>query len=184
MKFKSLLMMIEGKTNQIAANEMAAVKAREGPKTMYQWCKDMKNSNATDCGKLNPVVALSINSTNVYVGPNQYARFPVIRHVLDLGILEEWPTLRLGSDFIDRLLERLPGLRHHGCSYREPGGFIRRMTEDEGVWPGHVVEHITLELQEMVGSYVTFGKTRSTGVPGQYDMVYEYKHRKVGLRDG
>ena len=127
---------------------------------------------------------MKIVSTNVYVGPNQYAHFPVIRHVLDLGILEDWPTLRLGQGFIDGLLAALPGLHEHGCSYRTPGGFIRRMTEDEGTWLGHVMEHIAIELQVVAGSDVTFGKTRSTGTPGQYNMVFQYKQREVGLEAG
>ena len=127
---------------------------------------------------------MKIVSTNVYVGPNQYAHFPVIRHVLDLGILEDWPTLRLGQGFIDGLLAALPGLHEHGCSYRTPGGFIRRMTEDEGTWLGHVMEHVAIELQVVAGSDVTFGKTRSTGTPGQYNMVFQYKQREVGLEAG
>ena len=77
---------------------------------------------------------MRVVSTNTYVGPNHYAHFPCIRHVIDLGILEEWPTVRLGMDFVDGLVEALPGLAEHGCSYREPGGFIRRMREDEGTW--------------------------------------------------
>ncbi len=40
---------------------------------------------------------MKIESTNVYVGPNMFARFPVIRHVLDLEELEHWPTVRLGQ---------------------------------------------------------------------------------------
>ena len=40
---------------------------------------------------------MKIESTNVYVGPNMFARFPVIRHVLDLEDLEHWPTARLGG---------------------------------------------------------------------------------------
>ena len=44
---------------------------------------------------------MKILSTNVYVGPSLYAHFPVIRHHVDLGILEEWPSARLGEDFID-----------------------------------------------------------------------------------
>ncbi|HMB93283.1 MAG TPA: cyanophycin synthetase [Rhodothermales bacterium] len=124
---------------------------------------------------------MKILSTNVYVGPNQYARFPVIRHVLDLGILEQWPTMKLGQDFVDNLLERLPGLHEHGCSYGVPGGFVRRMTEDEGTWMGHVMEHVAIELQNVAGSDVTFGKTRSNGEAGQYNMVFEYHQREVGL---
>ncbi|MEM6327231.1 MAG: cyanophycin synthetase [Bacteroidota bacterium] len=128
---------------------------------------------------------MRVLSTNVYVGPNVYARFPVIRHVIDLGPLEEYPTGRLG-DFPERLVDALPGLGEHGCSYRTAGGFIRRMTEDEGTWLGHVWEHVALELQSIAGSDVTFGKTRTReGEPlGRYDMVYEYHQREVGLEAG
>jgi cyanophycin synthetase len=123
---------------------------------------------------------MKILSTNIFVGPSIYARFPVIRHVLDLGVLDEWPTVRLGSAFLDPLLEALPGLHEHGCSYRTPGGFIRRMKEDEGTWLGHVMEHVAIELQNVAGSEVTFGRTRSTGEPGQYSMVFQYKDAEVG----
>ena len=124
---------------------------------------------------------MKIESTNVYVGPNLFARFPVIRHVLDLGDLEDWPTVRLGETFIDALLEALPGLNEHRCSYKEPGGFVRRMREDEGTWLGHVMEHVAIELQVVAGSDVTFGRTRSIeGRPGFYNMVFQYKDASVG----
>ncbi|GJL83655.1 MAG: cyanophycin synthetase [marine bacterium B5-7] len=124
---------------------------------------------------------MKIVSTNVYVGPNTFAHFPVIRHVLDLGELEHWPTMRLGDDFITALLTHLPGLDEHGCSYREPGGFVRRMREDEGTWLGHVMEHVAIELQNVAGSPVTYGRTRSIdGQPGFYNMVFEYLDAEVG----
>jgi cyanophycin synthetase len=77
---------------------------------------------------------MKIVSSNVYVGPNIYAHFPVIRHVLDLEELEHWPTGKLGESFVEPLLENMPGLHEHGCSYREPGGFVRRLREDR-TWP-------------------------------------------------
>ncbi|MEM1116635.1 MAG: cyanophycin synthetase [Bacteroidota bacterium] len=128
---------------------------------------------------------MRIVSTNVYVGPNQYATFPVIRHTIQLGPLEDYPTARLG-DFAERLVDALPGLGEHGCSYREAGGFIRRMTEDEGTWLGHVWEHVAIELQNVAGNTeISFGKTRSTGrLEGEYDMIYEYRHAEVGLEAG
>ena len=126
---------------------------------------------------------MKIESTNVFVGPNMFARFPVIRHILDLGELEHWPTIRLGDAFIEPLLDMLPGLHDHGCSYSEAGGFIRRMREDEGTWLGHVMEHVALELQNVAGSDVTFGRTRSIdGRPGFYNMVFQYKDAAVGRR--
>ncbi len=127
---------------------------------------------------------MKIISTNIFVGPNVWASFPVIRHVIDLGVLEDWPSAKIGSEFIDALTQALPGLAEHGCSYREPGGFIRRLREDEGTWLGHVLEHCAIEVQNMAGSDVTFGRTRGTGEPGQYNMVYEYRQRDVGLDAG
>ena len=124
---------------------------------------------------------MKIVSSNIYVGPNIFAHFPVIRHVLDLEALEDWPTGRLGKAFVDPLLENLPGLHEHGCSYREPGGFVRRLHEDEGTWLGHVMEHIAIELQNVAGSNVTFGRTRTIeGQPGFYNMVFQYRDAEVG----
>ena len=97
---------------------------------------------------------MKIISTNVFVGPNVYANFPVIRHEIDLGILEDWPSAKIGTAFVDSLIEALPGLEEHGCSYRTPGGFVRRMREDDGTWLGHVWEHMILELQGSAGSNV------------------------------
>ncbi len=98
--------------------------------------------------------------------------------------LEAWPTGRLGPEFVDALAAALPGLAEHGCSYKEPGGFFRRMREDEGTWLGHVLEHVAIELQNMAGEEVTFGKTRSGGPPGVYTVVYEYAQRDEGIAAG
>src|SRR6185295_243420 len=127
---------------------------------------------------------MRILERSVYVGPSTYAHFPVIRLELDLGALEDWPTGRLGPDFIEALLGALPGLRQHGCSYGEPGGFVRRLTEDEGTWLGHVLEHVAIELQNEAGAKVTFGKTREGASPGVYDVVFQYEQAEVGLEAG
>ncbi|MGH8079157.1 MAG: cyanophycin synthetase, partial [Lysobacter sp.] len=129
---------------------------------------------------------MRILDRSVYVGPSLYAHFPVIRLELDLQALEDWPTARLGSAFVDGLIEALPGLAEHGCSYREPGGFVRRMREDQGTWLGHVLEHVAIELQNVAGENVTFGKTRSISEdrPGVYSVVYEYAQRDEGIAAG
>jgi cyanophycin synthetase len=127
---------------------------------------------------------MRILERNVFVGPSLYAHFPVIKLELDLGELEKWPTAKLGNDFVDGLVNALPGLNEHGCSYRESGGFIRRMKEDEGTWLGHVLEHVAIELQNMAGEDVTFGKTRSTDKPGVYTVVYEYAQKDEGIAAG
>ena len=128
---------------------------------------------------------MRILDRSVFVGPSLYAHFPVIRLELDLGRLEAWPTSKLGPAFVDALVEALPGLAEHGCSYRTPGGLIRRMKEGEGTWLGHVLEHVAIELQNMAGEDVTFGKTRSIDDrPGVYSVVYEYAQREEGIEAG
>jgi len=127
---------------------------------------------------------MRILQRSVYVGPSLYAHFPVIRLELDLEALEQWPTARLGTGFIDGLLQALPGLHEHGCSYGEPGGFVRRMREDEGTWLGHVLEHVAIELQNVAGEQVTFGKTRSADRPGVYTVIYEYAQKEEGIEAG
>src|SRR3546814_17225422 len=82
----------------------------------------------------------------------------MIRSQIDLGSLEDWPTSRLDG-FAGALVQFLPGLARHGCSYSEPGGFLRRM--EEGTWLGHVIEHVALELQTLDGTPISRGKTRS-----------------------
>src|SRR3954471_18079563 len=120
----------------------------------------------------------------VFVGPSLYAHFPVIRLHIDLGPLEEWPSGKLGRRFTDPLIAALPGLKEHGCSYSKPGGFIRRLTEGDGTWMGHILEHVAIELQNVAGEPVTFGKTRGNGVTGRYHVIYQYEQEDVGLEAG
>jgi len=127
---------------------------------------------------------MKILSSNVFVGPNVYANFPVIRHEVNIGELENWPSVKLGDGFVNGLIEALPSLQTHGCSYREEGGFLRRLKEDEGTWIGHIWEHVALELQNLAGSPVTFGRTRGTGEHACYNVVYQYKQRDVGIASG
>lgn len=118
----------------------------------------------------------------VYRGPNVFGYEPMIRFQLDLGALEEFPSNRLPG-FTDRLLELLPSLETHGCAYREPGGFIRRLRD--GTWLGHVTEHVAPELQTQAGSRVTYGKTRSVrGRPGVDNVLYTSREERLGLIAG
>ena len=123
---------------------------------------------------------MQVTERRVYVGPSLYAHFPVIRLTVDLGELEKWPSARIDG-FNDKLLAALPSLEQHRCSYEAAGGFVRRLREDGGTWLGHVLEHVAIELQVLTGAKVSFGKTRGTGEPGQYHVVYEYEEESVGL---
>jgi cyanophycin synthetase len=122
---------------------------------------------------------MKVVKTQIYRGPNFYSGYqPVICLTLDLEELEQHPSDRLGY-FSELLLEAIPTLEEHHCSEGVPGGFVTRL--QEGTWLGHIIEHIVLELQTLVGTPVSFGKTRGTGQPGVYEVVFEYQQEKVGL---
>ncbi len=128
--------------------------------------------------------AMRILDRSVYVGPSHYARFPVIRLELDLGALEAWPTGKLGRGFVDGLSRHCPASPSTAAPTASRGGFVRRMNEDEGTWLGHVLEHVAIELQNVAGEDVTFGKTRSLDRPGHYYVVYEYARTEEGVEAG
>ena len=122
---------------------------------------------------------MQIVERRIYRGPSLYAHFPVMRLTVDLGALEAWPSGRLPG-FVDGLLEKVPTLREHTCSVGVSGGFVQRLTEEGGTWLGHVLEHVAIELQNLAGAKVTFGKTRTAGQDGLYHVIFEYEEERVG----
>jgi cyanophycin synthetase len=78
------------------------------------------------------------------------------------------------------LVSAMPGLRDHRCSIGEPGGFIIRLKR--GTYVPHIVEHVALELQGMIGHEVGYGRTRGGDSPGEYTLIFEHLHEAVGLR--
>ena len=128
-----------------------------------------------------PLPTLRILETRVLRGPNYWAREPVIRLLVDLGVLEDFPSDKVPG-FTDALVALLPTLEDHACSLGRRGGFITRLRE--GTWMGHIAEHIALEFQNLAGTDVRHGKTRAAGPPGQYNVIYEYREEAVGLEAG
>ena len=128
-----------------------------------------------------PAPTLRILETRVLRGPNYWAREPVIRLLVDLGVLEDYPSNTLPG-FTDALVALLPTLEDHACSLGRRGGFITRLRD--GTWAGHIAEHIALEFQNLAGTDVRHGKTRSAGPRGQYNCIYEYREEAVGLEAG
>ena len=125
---------------------------------------------------------LKIISSRVFRGPNIWHYEPAIQLVVDLGVLEDFPTNKLPG-FADALVERLPGLMNHSCSRGRRGGFVERL--HEGTWVGHVAEHVALQLQQTVGHDMRRGKTRQVkGERGRYNVIYAYYDESVGLAAG
>ncbi|HVM25719.1 MAG TPA: cyanophycin synthetase [Candidatus Limnocylindrales bacterium] len=128
-----------------------------------------------------PLPELRIVETRVYRGPNYWNYDPAVKLVVDLGVLEHFPSNTIPG-FVTALLEMLPGVGQHTCGTGKVGGFTDRLKE--GTWVGHVAEHIALQLQREAGTEVGRGKTRGTGEPGRYHVVYSYGEESVGLAAG
>ena len=114
-------------------------------------------------------------------GPNLWSRYPTMYMRLDLERFAERPT-NTHPGFADRLIGLMPSLHEHRCGLGHVGGFESRV--HEGIYMGHVVEHVAIELQCLAGMEVGFGKTRETTVPGVYHVVYRYRDEEVGIEAG
>ncbi len=123
---------------------------------------------------------MKIIEIKVMRGPNYWSirRSKLIVMRLDLEELENFPTNKIDG-FSERMEKMIPSMIEHRCSEGCRGGFFSRVKE--GTWMGHVIEHITLEIQTLAGMECGFGRTRSTGNPGIYNVVFSYMEEKVGV---
>ena len=128
-----------------------------------------------------PFGSVRLMRRRVLHGPNRWSRLPVVHLQLDLGGLEHHPTDHVPG-LTGRLIAAMPGLAEHGCSEGRPGGLVHRL--EEGTWMGHVIEHVALEAQRMVGGRPTRGKTRAAGRPGVYDVIFAFEDEAVGMAAG
>ena len=123
---------------------------------------------------------MKIIEIKVMRGPNYWSirRKKLIVMRLDLEELEDFPTNKIDG-FSERLEKLIPSMIEHRCSENCKGGFFSRVKE--GTWMGHVIEHITLEIQTLAGMECGFGRTRSTGKLGIYNVVFSYMEEKAGV---
>jgi cyanophycin synthetase len=112
-------------------------------------------------------------------GANYWSRLPITRMDLSIGAYENISSADVPG-VTQALVSAMPGLRDHRCSIGEPGGFIIRLKR--GTYFAHIVEHVALELQGMIGHDVGYGRTRGRDVPGEYTLIFEHVHEAVGLR--
>jgi len=115
-----------------------------------------------------PNKKIEILSVTHLRGPNMWTYVPVLEALIDIGDLEDCPSNTLPG-FPERLAEWIPTLVEHRCSYDERGGFLRRL--QEGTWPGHIMEHVVLELQALAGMSGGFGRAREVSRRGVYKVV-------------
>jgi cyanophycin synthetase len=110
-------------------------------------------------------------------GPNLWANFPVLEAWVDLQELKDSASDSLPG-FNDRVMAWLPTMIEHRCGLGYRGGFFERLRT--GTYMGHILEHVTLELQSLAGSDVGYGKARETAEEGVYKVVIEYEEEAFG----
>jgi hypothetical protein len=128
-----------------------------------------------------PDAATEIRMTTLHAtrGKNFWSLRPVTRMDLVVGAYDDISSAQVDG-FTEQLVGAMPGLIEHRCSIGERGGFVLRLRR--GTYAPHIVEHVALELQTMMGHDVGFGKTRGGDVEGEYTLVFEHEHEQVGLR--
>lgn len=115
---------------------------------------------------------MKIRAVNALRGPNIWANFTVLEALVDLEEFKNTPSDTIPG-FNQRIKDLLPSLIEHRCGVGVRGGFFQRL--DQGTYLGHVLEHITLELQTLAGSDVGYGKARETSEKGVYKIIIEYE---------
>jgi cyanophycin synthetase len=110
-------------------------------------------------------------------GPNIWANFPVLEAWVDLQELKDSPSDTLPG-FNERLMAWLPTMIEHRCGLGFRGGFFERLRT--GTYQGHILEHVSLELQTLLGIEVGYGRARETSEDGVYKVVVEYQDEAVG----
>lgn len=133
----------------------------------------MSDYSNLDCENVKDIKFLEIKHLN---GPNRWTYYPALEATVDIGQLEDFPSDTIPG-FYERLSEWLPSLIEHRCSYEERGGFLRRV--QEGTWPCHILEHVTLELQNLAGMRGGFGRARETSVRGVYKVALSAWHAEI-----
>lgn len=126
-----------------------------------------------------PTSELRITSLHATRGANYWSRRPVTRLDLAVGAYSDISSADVPG-FTEALVATMPGLEEHRCSIGERGGFIVRL--ERGTYAAHIIEHVALELQTMIGHDVGFGRTRGGDVDGEFTIVFEHLHEAVGLR--
>ncbi|MDP4151849.1 MAG: cyanophycin synthetase [Bacillota bacterium] len=124
---------------------------------------------------------IEICDFTIYNTRNIYSHRPVMKMVVDIGKYHDIPTNKIPG-FNERLLEIMPGLKTNFCGLGYEGGFLDRL--NEGTYIAHVLEHMVLEMQYMVGYDVHYGKTRVIEEPSLYYLVYEFQNEVCGIECG
>jgi cyanophycin synthetase len=109
-------------------------------------------------------------------GPNIWTYRPVIEAWIQFDGLQALPASKL-RDAYTRICQTLPALVHPGPGIEASKDTPSLLTA--GIWSPHLLEHLTLVLQQRAGMPGGFGQTKATSKPGLYKVVVRAWHELV-----
>ena len=126
-----------------------------------------------------PSVEIRMTALHATRGANYWSRRPVTRLDITTGVYDDLSSAHVPG-VTASLVAAIPSLVEHRCSIGERGGFITRLRR--GTYAPHIIEHVALELQNLIGHDVGYGRTRGGDVHGEYTIVFEHANEVVGVR--
>ncbi len=122
---------------------------------------------------------MEIVDLRIMRGPNYWSvKHPkIIVLKIDLAEYSQVLTNQL-TGFADRLENMFPGLYEHRGSEGTDGGFFKLVRE--GVRLSYIIEHITLELQNLGGMDCGFGRAMPSSDPGFDFVIFSYSEERAG----
>jgi cyanophycin synthetase len=123
---------------------------------------------------------MEIVSTAVYVGPNVYAKLPLIRLTVDLHRRTETPV----GDYLDDLaplFEQLPGL---AGARTEDGRPLPERLREPDCRLGELLAQVAVALQNRAGAPADVAFTRPAAHPEEVEVLFGYESEEIGLEAG
>ncbi len=124
---------------------------------------------------------MEIVSTGVYVGPNVYAKQPLIRLTVDLHRRAEASVASFGESLKETLFEVLPGLATAPTEFGVP--FAERM-QDPDCRLGELMAQVAIALQNRAGAPAEGAMTRPAAHEDEVEVLYGYESEEVGIEAG
>lgn len=124
---------------------------------------------------------MEIVSTAVYVGPNIYAKVPLIRLTVDLHRRADRSVAEYGDALTGPLLQHLPGLATAVTETGEPFGERMR---DPACGLGELMAQVAVALQDHAGAPGERALVRPSGHEDEVEVLFGYESEEVGLEAG
>jgi cyanophycin synthetase len=125
---------------------------------------------------------MQIVKTSVYVGPNIYAKVPLIRFLVDMHRRAGKPVMEYGDDLIGPLLDIVPALAKGAAEDGAP--FLDRARTSPDCGLGELMAQVALALEDQAGAPGRLAFSRATKHPDEVDVLFGYESEEIGLEAG